>query len=55
MTVVAILFLILAVVLVWGGLIASAVFLRVRPELATYPPGGEDDAREDQGIIEHDT
>lgn len=42
MTPVAVLFLVLALLVVWGGLIASAVFLVRRPELAEYPPGGED-------------
>ncbi len=57
MTPVAITFLILAILIVWGGLIASALHLRRRPELAAaeYPPGGVDDHREDAGIIEHDT
>lgn len=55
MTGVAITFLILAAVLVWGGLIASALLLVARPELAEYPPDGSDDHREDAGPIEHDT
>lgn len=57
MTPVAITFLILAILIVWGGLVASALHLRRRPELADgeYPPGGVEDHREDAGIIEHDT
>lgn len=55
MTGVAIAFLILAIVVVWGGLIASAMYLRRRPEVADYPPGGVDDHREDMAPIEHDT
>ncbi|GAB3604365.1 methionine/alanine import family NSS transporter small subunit [Microbacterium aureliae] len=55
MTGVAIAFLILAIVVVWGGLIASAMYLRRRPEVADYPPGGVDDHREDIAPIEHDT
>jgi hypothetical protein len=48
MTGVAIGFLLLALVLVWGGLVASILFLRARPELPSYPAGGEeDDHRED--------
>jgi hypothetical protein len=43
MTGIAIGFLLLALVLVWGGLIASILFLRARSELAVYPAGGEDD------------
>jgi len=55
MTGVAILFLILSILLVWGGLVASTIFLSLRPSVSSYPPGGEDDDREDAGIIEHDT
>ncbi|WP_125099784.1 methionine/alanine import family NSS transporter small subunit [Leucobacter chromiireducens] len=42
MTPIAIAFLILALVIIWGGLIASTVFLMRRPEVAEYPAGGED-------------
>ena len=28
--------------LVWGGLIVSSIALRIRPERAAYPPGGDD-------------
>lgn len=42
MTGVAIAFLCLSAVLVWGGLVASAVFLTRRPEIAAYPPGDDD-------------
>ncbi|MBD8023959.1 methionine/alanine import family NSS transporter small subunit [Microbacterium gallinarum] len=55
MTGVAITFLILSVILVWGGLVASALYLRSRPEPAEYPPGAVDDHREDVAPIEHDT
>ncbi|QKJ19624.1 methionine/alanine import family NSS transporter small subunit [Microbacterium hominis] len=55
MTGIAITFLIFAIVIVWGGLVVSAVFLRRRPERTDYPPGGEDDHREDAAPIEHDT
>jgi len=55
MTPVAIAFLALSILIVWGGLLASAVALRRRPEPGEYPPGGVDDHREDAGIIEHDT
>ena len=51
----AIAFLILSLVLVWGGLIASAIALAIRPELQVYPPGGDDDQRIGHGPIEHDT
>ena len=37
MTPIAITFLILAIAVVWGGLIASTLYLRRRPERTTYP------------------
>ncbi|WP_353808306.1 methionine/alanine import family NSS transporter small subunit [Agromyces sp. SYSU T00194] len=52
---VAIAFLVIALLVVWGGLTASIVYLRHRPEAHAYPPGGEDDHREDEAPIEHDT
>lgn len=55
MSAVAIFFLCLSILLVWGGLVASVLFLRNRTELAEYPPGGLDDDRDGAGIIEHDT
>lgn len=55
MTPVAIVFLVLALLVVWGGLIASIVFLRARPEVADYPAGGVDDLREETGPVERDT
>lgn len=55
MTAVAITFLVLALVLVWGGLILSAFALRARPEVEQYPAGGIDDHREDEAPIVHDT
>lgn len=42
MTPIAISFLVLALIIIWGGLIASTVFLMRRPEVAEYPAGGED-------------
>jgi hypothetical protein len=55
MTPIAIVFLVLAIAVVWGGLVVSALFLRRRPELEDYPPGAPDDHREDSAPIEHDT
>lgn len=55
MTPIAITFLILAIVVVWGGLVASSLFLRRKPEIVDYPAGAIDDHREDAGVIEHDT
>lgn len=42
MSTVAIVFLIISVTLIWGGLLASVVFLARQPEVETYPEGGED-------------
>lgn len=55
MTGIAIAFLLLALVLVWGGLIASILFLRSRSELTDYPAGGEDDDRRDEAAAVRDT
>lgn len=55
MTAVAIVFLLLALTVVWGGLLASILFLRARPEVAEYPPGGVEDHREDEAPVERDT
>ena len=42
MTPIAITFLAIAVVIIWGGLVASTVALSRRAEIADYPPGGEE-------------
>lgn len=42
MSAVAILFLVIAAVLIWGGLLGSIGFLAARPETTSYPEGGED-------------
>lgn len=55
MTAVAIVFLLLALTVVWGGLLASILLLRARPEVAEYPPGGVEDHREDEAPVERDT
>ena len=55
MSTTAIIMMVVALVVVWGGLILAIVALRSRPERTEFPPGGEDDHREDQAIIEHDT
>lgn len=54
MTATAIVFLVLAALLVWGGLIASIVALVRRPE-ADYPTGGDRDDRLEHTVVEHDT
>ena len=54
MTPIAITFLILAIAVVWGGLIASTLYLRRRPERTTYPAGDTDDHREDDAPIIRD-
>ncbi|UTX52228.1 MetS family NSS transporter small subunit [Leucobacter aridicollis] len=46
MTPIAVTFLVLALTIIWGGLIASTVFLGRRSEVAAYPEGGEDLAGE---------
>jgi hypothetical protein len=38
----AVILLAVAILIVWGGLAASAVFLIRRPEVATWPPGDDD-------------
>ncbi|WP_418275308.1 methionine/alanine import family NSS transporter small subunit [Isoptericola jiangsuensis] len=55
MTTEAILMLIVALVIVWGGLVLSILALRARPERADYPAGGYDDAGEEDAIVRHDT
>lgn len=55
MTPTAIVVLVLAILIVWGGLAASILLLRARPERADYPAGGEDDARDDEGPAARDT
>lgn len=47
MTGLAIAFLILAIVIVWGGLIASVLYLRARPERADFPAGGDNESYPD--------
>ncbi|WP_119696622.1 methionine/alanine import family NSS transporter small subunit [Microbacterium halotolerans] len=42
MSAIAVTFLIIAAVVIWGGLISSAVFLARKPETA-YPEGGAED------------
>ena len=54
MTGIAITFLILSIVVVWGGLVASIVYLSIRPGLAAYPAGGEDMVAEEPGPIQRD-
>lgn len=41
MTPIAITCLVLSMGLLWGGLIASIMYLRRHPERAQYPPGAE--------------
>ena len=41
MSSIAITFFIIAAVLVWGGLVASIVFLARKPQLDVYPEGSE--------------
>ncbi|MBC9944531.1 MetS family NSS transporter small subunit [Leucobacter sp. cx-328] len=48
MTPISITFMVLSFVLLWGGLIASSIFLTKRPELdeSEYPEGESDDVDE---------
>lgn len=55
MTPTAIVFLIGAILIVWGGLVASILLLRARPERTDYPAGGEHEERDDSGPFERDT
>lgn len=41
MTPIAVTFLILSLVIVWGGLITSTTLLARHPEVDPYPPGGD--------------
>ncbi len=43
MSPIAITFLVLALVIIWGGLILSTVFLSRRPEVEQYPAGDPDE------------
>ncbi len=47
MTLTAVIMLIVALVVVWGGLIASIMWLRKNPERTAYPDGGFDDRQEE--------
>ncbi|WP_404433715.1 methionine/alanine import family NSS transporter small subunit [Microbacterium lacus] len=55
MTPIAVTFLVLSIVIVWGGAVASALSLRRRSEVGEYPPGADDDHRQADAPIEHDT
>jgi len=43
MSAISVLFLIISAVVVWGGLIASIVYLAAKPEVRAYPEGGAGD------------
>lgn len=43
MSPIALTFLALSIVVVWGGAVSSALALRRRPEVDEYPPGADDD------------
>lgn len=55
MTPIAITFLIVSIVVIWGGFAASTILLARRPERADYPPGSADDHREDNAPPIRDT
>ncbi|WP_143469849.1 MULTISPECIES: methionine/alanine import family NSS transporter small subunit [unclassified Leucobacter] len=46
MTPIAIVFLVLATVIIWGGLVGSTIALSRKGEVDAYPAGGEDRAGE---------
>ncbi|MDR1808258.1 MAG: hypothetical protein LBR33_10170 [Propionibacteriaceae bacterium] len=41
-------FLVLALLVMWGGLFLATVYLTLRPEPTAWPPGAEDDLTEDE-------
>ena len=55
LTIIAIFFLVLSILLVWGGFTVSVLYLSRRPDRHDFPPGGEDDHREDIAPVERDT
>ena len=42
MSTIAIVFLIFSMIILWGGLIVSGIFLNRRPEVDAYPAGGDE-------------
>ncbi|UBH04635.1 hypothetical protein K8P10_000146 [Leucobacter sp. Psy1] len=42
MSAIAVTCFVIAAVIIWGGLIASIVFLSMKPSVGTYPEGGND-------------
>lgn len=54
MTIPAIILMIFAMLVIWGGLIASILWLRANPERPAYPAGGYDDHREDADMVIED-
>ena len=51
----AIILMIIAMLVVWGGLAVAITFLRSRPEVDAWPTGGEDYHREDTAPVQRDT
>lgn len=43
MTPIAIAWMCVTMLVLWGGLIASIIWLRAKPEVPSYPPGGDGD------------
>jgi hypothetical protein len=43
MTAAPIFYMVLSMVVIWGTLIASVIFLALKPELAEWPPGAPDE------------
>lgn len=47
----AIILMTITLVVVWGGLIASIIFLRSKPEADDMPPGGDEPEAETGGSL----
>lgn len=43
MSAIAVTFLVLSLVIVWGGLVASVIYLNAKPEVTDLPAGGDED------------
>ncbi len=51
MTPTAIALFVLSAMLVWGGLVASTIYLIRRPETSAYPAGGYDESPEHSVVV----
>lgn len=46
MSPIAFIFLIISSIIIWGGLIASVLYLNMKPEVEHFPEGGTDPERD---------